>query len=102
MLSVLLRKKEGFAFYFVLQDDAGSYGGGLTQEGRLVCEQECPQKELMLRTLINKCKNDFVKEVFSEDIWGLPLERFGFTEENGLYRSSWEALRLPHDCKEAP
>ena len=98
MLSVLSQKREGFRFYFVLSDGAGEYGGGLTEEGCLVCDGACPQKELMLRTLVNKCMNDFVPEVRTRDAWGVPLERFGFWREGELFVSAWDKLQLPHDC----
>lgn len=98
MLSVLSQKREGFRFYFVLSDGAGEYGGGLTEEGCLVCDGACPQKELMLRTLVNKCMNDFVPEVRTRDAWGVPLERFGFLREGEVFVSAWDRLRLPHDC----
>lgn len=98
MLSVLSKKREGFRFYFALSDGAGEYGGGLTEEGFLVCDDACPQKELMLRTLVNKCMNDFVPEVRTRDAWGVPLERFGFAQEGEVFVSSWDKLQLPHDC----
>ena len=50
MLSVLSQKREGFRFYFSLSDGAAVYGGGLTENGILVCDDACQQKELMLRT----------------------------------------------------
>ena len=98
MLSVLSKKREGFRFYFVLSDGAGEYGGGLTEEGFLSCDEACPQKELMLRTFVNKCMNDFVPEVRSRDIWDMPLERFGFSREGEVFVSAWDRLQLPHDC----
>ena len=99
MLSVLCRKKEGFAFYYELSDGQGVYGGGL-KDGELICDAACPQKELMLRTLVNKCRNDFVKSVATRDIWGVDLTRFGFAGQGGLYAAGYETLRLPHDCGE--
>lgn len=98
MLSVLSQKREGFRFYFALSDGAGEYGGGLTENGILVCDDACPQKELMLRTLVNKCMNDFVPEARTGDNWGVPLGRFGFSREGELWVASYETLRLPHDC----
>ena len=86
MLSVLSQKREGFRFYFALSD------------GILVCDDACPQKELMLRTLVNKCMNDFVPEVRTRDNWGVPLERFGFSREGEFWVASYETLKLPHDC----
>ena len=98
MLSVLLRKKEDFRFYFVLSDGAAEYGGGLTKAGELVCDAACPYKELMLRTLINKCMNEFVPEVITRNDWGLDLSRFGFEERESGFAAKFESLRLPHDC----
>ena len=98
MLFVLSSKKEGFRFYFILRDGERSFGGGLAEDGFLVCDGACTQKELMLRTLINKCMNDFLPEVFARGEWGVDLTRFGFEREGEIFRSSWEKLRLPHDC----
>ena len=98
MLSVVLRQAPGFRFYFVLSDGKGDYGGGLREDGSLFCDPACPYKELMLRTLVNKCMNDFVPEVRTRDNWGVPLERFGFSREGEVFVSSWDKLRLPHDC----
>ena len=52
----------------------------------------------MLRTLVNKCMNDFVPEVFAFDTWGVDLNRFGFERAGERFRAFWETLRLPHDC----
>ena len=98
MLSVLSSKKEGFRFYFVLKDGDKCFGGGLREDKFLVCDPACTEKELMLRTLINKCMNDFVPEVYACGDWGTDLARFGFEREGDVYRSSREKLRLPHDC----
>ena len=98
MLSVLSQKREGFRFYFVLFDGVAEYGGGLTEDGFLVCDEACPQKELMLRTLVNKCMNDFIPEVRTGGIWRMPLERFGFAREGEFWVASYETLKLPHDC----
>ena len=98
MLSVISQKKEGFRFYFVLKDGKGEYGGGLTEEGLLVADAACPQKELMLRTLVNKCMNDFVPRAAARDEWGLDLTRFGFLREGALFVASMDTFRLPHDC----
>lgn len=98
MLSVLLRERAGYRFYYMLSDGAGEYGGGLTEAGEFVCEENCPQKELMLRTLVNKCMNDFIPEVRTRDVWGLPLERFGFSRAGEFFVSAWDKLKLPHDC----
>lgn len=98
MLSVLSSRKEGFLFYFVLHDGDLAFGGGLTEDRLLVCDSACTQKELMLRTLVNKCMNDFVPEVFVFDTWGVDLNRFGFERAGERFRAFWETLRLPHDC----
>ena len=98
MLSVLSSKKEGFRFYFVLKDGDKCFGGGLREDKFLVCDPACTEKELMLRTLINKCMNDFVPEVYAREDWGTDLTRFGFVRAGDVFRSSWEKLRLPHDC----
>ena len=99
MLSVLLRSKGGYRFYYVLSDGTEEYGGGLTEAGELVCDAACPYKELMLRTLINKCMNEFVPEVKTKDDWGLDLSRFGLEERGGGYAAEFASLRLPHDCQ---
>ena len=65
----------------------------------VVCDDACPQKELMLRTLVNKCMNGFVPEVRTRDNWGVPLERFGFSREGEFFVSAWDKLKLPHDCE---
>lgn len=100
MFSVLLRKKEGFRFYFVLSDGTAEYGGGLTGGNVLVCDAACPQKELMLRTLINKCINDFIPEVKTRGDWGTELARFGFERRGDLYTAGFDTLKLPHGCAE--
>lgn len=97
MLSVLLDAKEGYTFYYCLHDGTKSYGGGL-KEGELVCDGECSQKELMLRTLINKCISEGVARVCTRDVWGTDLLRFGFEREGDFFVSDAEKLRLPHDC----
>lgn len=98
MLSVLLQKKQGYRFYFVLKEEKREYGGGLTEDGFLVCDPACPQKELMLRTLLFKCLNDGVASVFTRGEWDADLARFGFVREGDLYRADLENMRLPHDC----
>lgn len=98
MISVLSDKKEGFRFYFVLRDGALSFGGGMTEAGELVADPACTQKELMLRTLVNKCMNDFVPAVFTRSVWEADLTRFGFEKEGDRFVSSWDRLRLPHEC----
>ncbi len=98
MLSVLLGKKDGYTFWYCLRDGANVSGGGL-KEGELVCDENCTQKELMLRTLVNKCRNDGVGRVFTKDVWGLDLKRFGFEKEGDIFVSDGEKLCLPHDCK---
>ncbi len=97
MLSVLFKEKEGYSFYCELTDGEKKYGGGL-KEGLLGCAADCPYKELMLRTLINKCMNAFVKEVRARDEWGTDLARFGFEKEGEFYVAGYESLKLPHDC----
>ncbi len=98
MLSVLASRKEGYRFYFELRDGGRTFGGGLTEAGLLICDPACTQKELMLRTLVNKCRNDFVPAVSARDEWGVALGRFGFERKGELFYSSWDKLRLPHDC----
>ena len=98
MLSVLLGQKEGYTFYYSLRDGTDVSGGGL-KEGELVCDENCTQKELMLRTLINKCMNEGIVRVFTRDVWGQDLARFGFEREGDTFVSYAEKLRLPHDCK---
>ena len=99
MLSVLEEKRAGFRFYYTLSDGENSYGGGLTDGGFLFADAACPYKELMLRTLINKCINEFVPAVKAEDEWGADLARFGFKKNsNGIFTASFETLALPHGC----
>ena len=53
----------------------------------------------MLRTLINKCMNEFVPAVKAKDEWGTDLARFGFQKHpDGIYTAGFETLALPHDC----
>ncbi len=68
------------------------------KDGELVVDASCTQKELMLRTLVNKCMNDFVKSVKTRDVWGTDLLRFGFEPQGEYYMAGYETLRLPHDC----
>ena len=98
MLSVLEDKKEGFRFHYVLSDGENKYGGGLGEDGFLCVDALCPFKELMLRTLINKCVNEFVQKVCAKDVWDTDLVRFGFERQGDVFVSSFETLRLPHDC----
>ena len=98
MLSVLQGKKAGFRFYYTLSDGASGYGGGLAEDGFLTIDAACPYKELMLRTLINKCINEFVQKVCAKDVWDTDLVRFGFERQGDVFVSSFETLRLPHDC----
>ena len=100
MLSVLSQKKQGFRFYFALFDGGATYGGGLTEEGELVSDPDCLQKELLFRTLVFKCMNDFVPRVYTRGVWGVPPERFGFRREGEAYAAELADLRLPHDCGE--
>lgn len=98
MISVLQGEKEGFQFFYTLLCDEVSYGGGLTESNFLCVDEGCPYKELMLRTLINKCIQTFAETVYAEDIWGVDLERFGFIRQGEYYAGSYETLKLPHDC----
>lgn len=99
MLSVLQGKKAGFRFYYTLSDGANGYGGGLAEDGFLIVDAACPYKELMLRTLINKCINEFVPAVKAKDEWNADLLRFGFGKgPDGIFTAGFETLALPHDC----
>ena len=100
MLSVLLQKREGYAFCYALQEGGAVFYGGMTPAGELVCDEACTQKELMLRTLVFKCMNDFVPRVYTRGVWGVPPERFGFPREGEAYAAELADLRLPHDCGE--
>lgn len=100
MVSVLSRKKEGYRFYYVLTDGEADYPGGVTEDGELVCDPACPQKELFLRTLVFRCGNEGTGRVWTRDVWGLDLSRFGFSPEGGIFAAGLESLRLPHDCRE--
>lgn len=99
MYSVLSGKREGYAFYYELTDGDARFGGGM-KDGELVCDPACTQKELMLRTLVFRCMNAFVPQVKTRDVWGVDLSRFGFAREGDFFLSSWDRLRLPHDCEE--
>lgn len=98
MISVLLTKKAGFRFSYELIDGDKKFYGGLTEEGFLVFQEGLTQKELMFRTLVFKCMNDFVSEIKTRDEWEQDLTRYGFVKEQGLYRASWDMLKFPHDC----
>ena len=98
MFSVVLTEKEGYRFAYLLRDGAKSWSGGLRADGELVCDAGCPYRELMLRTLLFKCRNDFVPEAHTSQDWGVDLARFGFGREGDVFRASWEQMRLPHDC----
>ena len=100
MLSVLAGARAGYIFYYELNDGAHTYGGGMTQAGELVCDAACPQKELMLRTLVFRCQNEGVQNVCTRDVWGLPLARFGFVRAGELFEADAQSLRLPHGCEE--
>ena len=72
--------------------------GYFNEDGFLCVDALCPFKELMLRTLINKCINEFVQKVCAKDVWDTDLVRFGFERQGDVFVSSFETLRLPHDC----
>ena len=63
MLSVLLKPKDGFFFYFELTDGRCVSGGGLGEDGLLRSDVPDCYRDLMLRALVSKCMNDFVPEV---------------------------------------
>lgn len=83
---------------YVLQDGEQTSCGGIIG-GELVCDDVCTQKELMLRALINKCRNDFIKNVTTREIWGVDLARFGFRQEGAYWKADWSDLKLPHECE---
>lgn len=98
MLSVLLKPKDGFSFYFELTDGRCVSGGGLDEDGLLRSDVPDCYRDLMLRALVSKCMNDFVPEVRARGEWGCDLTRFGFEKRGDLFVSSWDKLKLPHDC----
>jgi hypothetical protein len=98
MIKAELTEKTGYRFCFKITDGDIISFGGLTDGGILTADAGCQNKEFMLRVLINKCMNDFIEEVKTEDIWGVNLERFGFKKQGGLYVSGFYSLRLPHGC----
>ncbi len=100
MLSVLSKPRAGYRFYYELFDGENTFGGGVTQEGELVCDGACTQKELMLRTLVFRCLGEGAAPVYTRAAWGCDLARFGFVREGERCTASAESLRLPHDCEE--
>lgn len=100
MFSVLSRRKEGYRFYYVLADGERNFSGGMTEEGELVCDPACPQKELFFRTLVFRCMNEGTESAWTRDVWGLDLTRFGFVPEGGKFTGCRDSFRLPHDCGE--
>ena len=99
MVSVTLRPRAGCRFYFEVNDGARVCGGGLGEDGFLFGGEGCPYKDLLLRTLVNKCMNDPCGPVYARAEWGEDLRPFGFRErEDGVFVSSWEEMRLPSGC----
>lgn len=98
MIQVLLSKKDGFKFFYELIENDNKFFGGLNSDGFLVTDENNTYKELMFRTLVNKCMNDFVLLVKTYDYWGVNLYDFGFEKEDDYYFAKLEKLKLPHYC----
>lgn len=97
MITVLPEEKEGYALiYRMTAGDGKQTYGGIKLSGELAIDDDCPFKELILRSIIFRMQNTvYVEEVFSQKNYGLPLEQFGFKKENGVYRAKFEEIHLP-------
>ncbi len=99
MIEIKLSYKPGCVLFYVMHCEEGEFYGGIDKDMRLFVSQGCPYRELMLRTLINKCMDTDFPRFTTEDVWGVPLEQFGFAKEGEVYAAAASALSLPDPCK---
>jgi len=99
MIEVKLSYKSGCVLYYVMHCDEGQFPGGIDKDYHLFVDPACPYKELMLRSLINKCMDTFFTRFTANDEWGVDLEFFGFKREGDIFVASARELKLPSFCK---
>ena len=78
MIRVELSYKPGFILCYVMSYEGKEFSGGITADYRFYIDENCPFKELMLRSIINKCMDTDFERFTAFDEWGVPLEQFGF------------------------
>ncbi len=98
MIEVKLSYKSGCILYYEMFCAEGTYCGGIDKDYHLFVSDGCPYKELMLRTLINKCMDTAFTRFTANDEWGVNLTRFGFSKEGELFVAAAAEMKLPSDC----
>ena len=98
MIEVKLSYKPGCVLYYVMHFGDLQFPGGIDKDFHLFVHPDCPFKELMLRTLINKCMDTELPRFTASDEWGLDLVPFGFKKEGGLFVAAASDLKLPTAC----
>ena len=99
MIRVELSYKPGFILCYVMSYEGKEFSGGITADYRFYVDENCPFKELMLRSIINKCMDTDFERFTALDEGGVPLEQFGFRKEDDVYAASAKDMKLPSPCK---
>jgi len=99
MVKVEIIENVEYKYCFKMSEDDKEYIGGINREYFLTVDKNCPYKELMLRVLINKCMNEFIQRIYTCDVWGTELTKFGFKKQEDIYVSDYFDLKLPHECR---
>lgn len=98
MIEVKISYKSGCVLYYVMHCAEGQFEGGVDNRFRLFVSPDCPYKELMFRAIVNKCMDTPFQHFTTGDVWGFPLERFGFRREGDEYFAAAQDMKLPSDC----
>ncbi len=98
MIEVKLSYKPGCVLYYIMHVEEFEFPGGIDKDFHFFVAEDCPFKELMLRSIINKCMDTDFDRFTASDEWGLSLEFFGFRKEGDIYVASAKDLRLPSGC----
>jgi hypothetical protein len=98
MIEVKISYKAGCVLYYVMHYQGNQYPGGIDKDFHLFVSDDCPFKELMLRSLINKCMDTFFARFTANDEWGVDLTPFVFKREGDIFVASARDLKLPSGC----
>lgn len=98
MIQVKLSYKSGCILYYVMHCSEGQFEGGIDKHYHFFVDPACPYKELMFRTLVNKCMDTPFQHFTADDEWGISLPFFGFRKEGDVFVAAAQDMKLPSAC----